>query len=452
MWQIKVLGLDREEFMKGKLLNALGLLVGIAVGVGLLYVLISTSREPKRRRPPDLRPLAEVITVSEQKYEAIIEGFGTIRPSGTLKVVSEVGGMIIEQGKDVAEGSLLEKGSLLFRIDNSSIVAEIEQLEAQIAAIDAQIAEIGVQSESDHNLLELEKKVFEVIKRDYERSLSLFKKKLISEQALQATEARKNEQLLSLEKRRSAISANAHKLAVLKANRRAAVATRKVKKILLTKTVLRTPYKCRVLNVDAWLYQAVQPGTVLATIYPVDSPTEVSVPIESRHLSALFDFDKLERGRPPWKQVKLKADVFWQIFGKEQKLAGHLSRIGAQRDPNIRTMNAIIELPGPMERAMRQSSRGLLPGTFVRVAIHGRRYENVMVIPERALVTDHSIFVVKDGKLKEVRIEPLLILKTDVILPMTLSLPSGSKVVLTEIPGAFEGTMVRILEKKAKTR
>ena len=83
--------------MKGKLLNALGLLVGIAVGVGLLYVLISTSREPKRRRPPDLRPLAEVITVSEQKYKAIIEGFGTIRPSGTLKVVSEVGGMIIEQ-------------------------------------------------------------------------------------------------------------------------------------------------------------------------------------------------------------------------------------------------------------------------------------------------------------------------------------------------------------------
>lgn len=437
--------------MKGKALNALGLLLGIAVGVGLLYMLISTRPESKKGKPPDSRPLAEVKSVFPQTYAAIVEGYGTVSPSETLTVVSEVGGMLIQQGEDVAEGGLLEKGSLLFRIDSSSIVAEIEQLEAQIAAIDAQIAEIGVQSESDRKLLEIEKEVFEVAKRDYERSLSLFKKKLISEQAVQANEARKNEQLLSLEKRRSAISANIHKEAVLKANRQAAVATLKAKKVLLTKTVLRTPYKCRVVDVHARLYQAVPPGAALATIYPVDSPTEVSVPVESRHLAALFDFDTLKRGQPPWKQIKLKADIYWESFGEEQKLSGYLSRIGAQRDPNVRTVNVIIELPGPMERAMQEGPRGLLPGTFVRVAIHGRRYENVMVIPERALVTAHSIFVVKDGALKEVTIQPLLVLNNDVILPVTPSLPSGSKVVLTELAGAFEGIPVRILEGKANT-
>ena len=444
--------MDREEFMKGKVLNALGLVLGIAVGAGLLSMLISTRPESKKGKPPDPRPLAEVKTIFPQTYAAIVEGYGTVRPSETLTVVSEVGGIILEQGKDAAEGSLLEKDSLLFRIDGSSIVAEIEQLEAQTAAIDAQIAEIGVQSESDRKLLEIEQKVFEVAERDYERSLSLFKKKLISEQAVQTNEARKNEHLLSLEKRRSAISANVHKVAVLEANRRAALATGKAKKLLLAKTVLRTPYKCRVVEVHARLYQAVQPGAVMATIYPVDSPTEVSVPVESRHLPALFDFDTLERGRPPWKQVKLKADVFWQSFGEEQKLSGYLSRIGAQRDPNVRTISVIIELPGPMTRAMRDGPRGLLPGTFVKVAIHGRRYEDVMVIPERALVTDHSIFVVKEGALKEVTIQPLLVLKNDVILPVIPGLPPGSKVLLTEVAGAFEGNPVRIVEGKTKTR
>jgi hypothetical protein len=443
--------MDREEGMKGKFLNVLGLLLGIAAGVGLLFMLVSTRPESKKRRPPDLRPIAEVKTVIPQTYEAIVEGYGTVRPSETLNVVSEAGGMIIEQGEDVAEGSLLERDSLLFRIDSSSIVAEIEQLEAQIAAIDAQIAEIGVQSESDRKLLEIEEKVFEVAQRDYERSLSLFKKKLISEQAFQANEARKNEQLLALEKRRSALSANVHKVAVLKANRRAAIAARKAKKVVLTKTVLRAPYKCRVVSVHARLYQAVQPGAVLATIYPVDAPTEVSLPVESRHLSAFFDFDNLERGRPPWKQVKLKADVFWQHFGEEQNLSGYLSRIGAQRDPNVRTITVIIELPGPMERAQRKGPRGLLPGTFVKVAIHGRGYENVMVIPERALVTDHSVFVVEEGALKEVKIQPLLVLDHDVIVPVTQSLPAGSKVVLTEVAGAFEGMQVRIIEEKAET-
>jgi len=438
--------------MKGKFLNAVGLLLGIAVGVALLYFFIATRPEAKRRRPPDSRPLAEVKTVVPQSYAAVVEGYGTVRPSATLNVVSEVGGMIIQQGKDAAEGSLLEKDSLLFRIDSSSIVAEIEQLEAQIAAIDAQISEIGVQSESDQKLLEIEKRVFEVAKRDYERSLSLFKKKLISEQAVQANEARKNERLLSLEKRRSALSINVHKVAALKANRQGAVATRKAKRVLLAKTILRTPYRCRVVKMDARLYQAVQPGLVLATIYPVDSPTEVSVPIESRHLSALFDFDMLERGRPPWKQVKLKADVFWKSFGKERKLSGYLSRMGAQRDPNVRTVSVIIELPGPGERAMTKGPRGLLSGTFVKVAIHGRRYENVIVIPEKALVGDHSIFVVKEGALKEVEIQPLLVLKNEVILPVTPSLSSGSQVVLTKIAGAFEGIPVRIMERKAKTR
>jgi hypothetical protein len=48
-----------------------------------------------------------------------------------------------------------------------------------------------------------------------------------------------------------------------------------------------------------------------------------------------------------------------------------------------------------------------------------------------------------------VDVEPIITLETDVILPVTPAMPSGSKVVLNDMPGAFEGSPVRIWEKEA---
>jgi multidrug efflux pump subunit AcrA (membrane-fusion protein) len=136
-------------------------------------------------------------------------------------------------------------------------------------------------------------------------------------------------------------------------------------------------------------------------------------------------------------------------LGREQKITGHLSRIGAQLDETTRSITAIIEMPGPYERMRSKMGRGLLPGTFVTVAIHGRRYENILVVPARAMNTDNSLYLVEDGKLSKIDVEPIITLGTDVILPVTPVMPSGSKVVLNDMPGAFEGSPVRIWEKEA---
>jgi RND family efflux transporter MFP subunit len=435
--------------MRVKILNALGILIGIAVGVGLFYQLISTRPVQKKKKPPDLRPTAEVKTVKAQSYDAVIHGYGTVRPSERLDVLSEIPGMVMEIGPDASEGSLVEKGELLFRIDDSSIVAEIEQLRAQIASIDAQIAEVKIQQENDIRLLEIEKQVFELANKDHERLINIYKKRLISEQQVQTAETRKDERLLAVEKRRATIDQADQKLAALKANRQAARATLKAKRIQLSKTIIRAPYRCRIENVEARMYQVIQPNTLLASIYPVGFPIEAAIPIETRYMPALFDFDKLERNIPPWEQVKLRADVHWMSLGQEQKIMGHLSRIGAQLDETTRSITAIIEMPGPYERMRGDMGRGLLPGTFVRVAIHGRHYENVLVVPAKAMNTDNSLYLVKDGTLRKVAVEPIVVLGSDVILPVTPTMPSGSKVVLNDISGAFEGSPVRIWEEEA---
>jgi len=435
----------------GKILNTLGIVIGIAVGAGIFYYLISTPPAQKKKQPPELLPTAEVITLKAQSYDAVIHGYGTVRPSERVDVFSEVPGMIVEIGPNAAEGNLVEKGALLFRIDDSSIAAEIEQLTAQIASIDAQITEVKVQQENDIRLLEIEKQVFEVAKKDHERLINIYEKKLVSEQQVQAAETRGNERLLAVEKRGATIAQADQRLAALKANRQAAFAMLRAKRIQLSKTIIRAPYRCRIENVSAGIYQVIQPNTPLARIYPVDSPIEAAIPMETRHITALYDYDKLDRNIPPWDQVKLKADIHWTALGQEQQITGRLSRIGAQLEETTRSVTAIIEIPGPYERKMDNTGRGLLPGTFVRIAIHGRRYENILVVPATAMNTDNSLYLVKDGKLRTVVVEPIVVLGTDAILPVTPAMPSGSKVVLNDIPGAFEGSPVRVWEKKADT-
>jgi len=433
--------------LKRKLFHALGLLLGAGAGAVFIIILVATRPKPVRKPVPDLRPLVEVMTVSPRSFEAVVSGFGTVRPSETLPIVVEVGGEVLEMGEGVAEGALVEKDSLLFRVDDTSLRAEIERLEAQVSSLDAQMLEMQAQNKADSRLLAIEESVLKLAEKNYARLLALMHDGHISESELQEAEIPVKERQLVVEKRRAALSSFEKRLSVIEAAKRATKASVKSQNILLMKTSVRAPYRCRILDLSLQLHQVVQPGATVMSVFPLGAPTEVSVPIESRLLPALFDLERVERGTPPWAQVRLEAEVTWVHFGRSHKITGHLARLGAQVDPNTRTLTAVVELAGPEERAKRDGPRGLLPGAFVRVSIRGRRFEDVLVLPEKALESRNALRVVVDGKLHRVRIEPLVILEGEVILPAHGALPAGSKIVTTEVPGAFEGTPVRVIEE-----
>ncbi|GEM_PF-1976553 len=435
--------------MKRKLLNALGLLLGVGAGAGFLVLLAATRPKPKRKPVPDPRPLVETVTLEPRAYDAVVEGFGTVEPSQTLPVVSEVGGEVVELGGNLGEGAMVEKGALLFRVDDASILTDIERLDAQIAASEAQTQELRAQHAADETFLGIEQEVLALARKDYERKLELAKDSQISTSELEAAEMRRKERELAVEKRKAALAAFEKRLAVLQASKRALEASRKAQKIRLAKTVARAPYRCRVLDLDVDLGKVLQPGAVAMVLFPVGEPVEISVPVESRLLPALFDFERLERGTPPWTQVTLEAEVHWEHFGRPQKTTGTVSRFLARVDPATRTLTARIEVPGPEEQAKQGGARGLLSGTFVKVRIRGRRFENVFVLPERALEPPDAVFVVRDGKLHRARVDPLVVLGEDVVLASDGSLPAGAGVVVTALEEAFDGAQVRVAGEEA---
>jgi len=332
--------------LKRKLFHALGLLLGAGAGAVFIIILVATRPKPVRKPVPDLRPLVEVMTVSPRSFEAVVSGFGTVRPSETLPIVVEVGGEVLEMGEGVAEGALVEKDSLLFRVDDTSLRAEIERLEAQVSSLDAQMLEMQAQNKADSRLLAIEESVLKLAEKNYARLLALMHDGHISESELQEAEIPVKERQLVVEKRRAALSSFEKRLSVIEAAKRATKASVKSQNILLMKTSVRAPYRCRILDLSLQLHQVVQPGATVMSVFPLGAPTEVSVPIESRLLPALFDLERVERGTPPWAQVRLEAEVTWVHFGRSHKITGHLARLGAQVDPNTRTLTAVVELAG----------------------------------------------------------------------------------------------------------
>ena len=434
--------------MKSMIPRLLAVLAGTGVGALLFILLMVTRPEPGKKTPPDSRPLVRIERLQPKDHTAVITGFGFVRPSVVLDIIAEVDGRITVQNPDVETGRTLEKGDLLFRIDETRVKAEKDRLEAQLAAIDAQIAEAEEQHKTNKALVKIEKKTHELNKKEYERQLELREKGVASESDIDMALTRLNERTLALRQKEAAIALHDTAVKRLQASRRAGEAAIKIQKTLLEKTVIRAPFACRIEAVNVNQHQYVRTGSVLARIQSLEAPVEVPVSLERRSLTALFDFESLERNTPPWKQVEVKAVISWDGPTGRHQMEGVVSRTAPTVDPNARTIDLIVKLPSYRSLQKQERPRGLLPGTFVKVDITGRKFAGVLVIPREALVSDREVYVLEEDRLHRVSVKPLASLEDYVLVEPDDLLPVGSSLVLTRLEKPFEGMPVRGLREQ----
>ncbi len=435
--------------MKAVFRRGLGVGAGVAVG-GVIFVTLAATRPVPRKRPVrDTRPVVEVMTAEPTTHRAVVTGYGTVRPAENLTVVAEVDGQIVEKGPGVKAGALLEQGTLLFRIDDARLRAEIRRLEAQLATTDARLAELAEQERANRSLLEAEQRSHELARREHDREVELRGKEFATATDVEQAETKMNDRLLAVRQRRAALSAYGPQAARLKAEREAVLASKQSVEVLVGKTTVRAPYRCRVEEVNTSAFSFVRTGQQLASLYPVDAPFEVSVPLQKQVMKALYDLSRLERGRPPWQQTTLEARVRWDGPDGPQAVAAKVARVGAWLDATARTLEVILQIESPAERAEKGAPRGLIPGTFVRTDIRGRTFGDVLVIPEAALGADDTVFAVVEGRLKAIRISPVAVASGMVLVDPAEEIPAGSRIVLHEIEGGYDGMPVRVADAQA---
>lgn len=291
-----------------------------------------------RVQPPppgeQVRVRVDVVSARTGQIYAPIRATGTVAPVREARIGAKVSGRILNIFVD--EGEAIAQGQALAELEQEDYRLARDGAAAQLAAGRASLGEATL------SLVQAA--------REKDRMESLYERQVISRQAYD-----------------NVMTAHAMALArveALAAQVKAAEAGLEIAKRNLADTAIRAPFSGYVAKKMANQGEIVAPGAPLFWIVDINRVrTEVKIPEA--------DLPRITQGIP----VAIEFDGL-----PRRTFQGAISEINATIDPVSRNFTVKIDIPN--------EEHHIRAGMFARVAIKTETVTDVIVIPERALVTD----------------------------------------------------------------
>jgi RND family efflux transporter MFP subunit len=391
--------------MLGK--NNLRALVVLLVGGALAYLLLvgKPAPAPKELAPVELRKV-DVIAVVPIERSLSVQTQGTVRPLREVKVMSQVGGIVVSVSSNFSQGSFFGAEEVLVKIEDVDYQLQIARAKSQVAGARQTLAE--------------EKGRALQAKREW--------RNLGSDEA--------NDLFL-----------RKPQIAAAEAALRAAEADLQAARLDLERTGVSVPFNGRISEklVDAG--QFVAPGTHVATVYATDA-VEVRLPLTGRQVALLdlpLNYDDNKDSRVSGIPVTFRAG----FANREWEWEGHIVRTDASIDESSRVVYAVAEVDKPFARDPSGERPPLSPGLFVNAVISGRTIEAVSELPTSALLSDGVVLVV--GADSQVRTQSITVLDRNSRQAWVQGLESGQRVIVDSANLALAGSRVDVnpIEKLA---
>ena len=104
-------------------------LVGLMLTAGALVanLMVSTRPAPSEKASALPPPLVQTVWVRRETVTETVMGYGSARPYRSALLSVEVAGEIVELAEGLRDGSPVEAGQLLMRIDDRRYVQALEQ-------------------------------------------------------------------------------------------------------------------------------------------------------------------------------------------------------------------------------------------------------------------------------------------------------------------------------------
>ncbi len=326
-----------------------------AAAVVLLLVACGKEQEQTRVAPPEVM----TFPLLQQEVTDTREWFGYLRGIRDTDLHPRVTGFLLSQ--DYTNGSYVNEGDILFRIDPATFQAELALAEANLEAAQAGVASARA--------------TVEQAQMDVDRYEQLVDNGAVSEKDLNDARHRLRSSKASLDAALASVEQN--KAAVDKA------------KINLEYTVIRAPYAGIMSTSEVSTGDLVSPSVKLANITAID-PVRLEFGINSDNMIEAFRKygDLTNRGKselppPPPVDIMLEDGT---VFPQKGKLTAMESKVG---ESGLITVEG--EVPNP-EHLL----RGGMP---VRVRIPLAR-RNVLLVPEQSIrsVLRNDFIIVVDPK------------------------------------------------------
>jgi multidrug resistance efflux pump len=253
------------------------LIPGVLVGIIILVFSIMFKSSPSVQPNVDKARLVSVQSLARQKNAPTIVAFGRIEPKNSWQAIAEVSGKVVYRYPELEVGRLLPAGTLVLKVDPLEYELKQTQASANVNATNAQLTRLLQEQKNINASLAIEREKLALVEQEYQRKLSLQKKKLISSSDLEG-----QKQTLLIQKKLVQDLSSA--LSLVPDDTKVAEAQLNVNQALfidaqrqLDNTRLTLPFDGRISAVNVEASQAVSVGDVL---FEVDKLGVVEVKAE----------------------------------------------------------------------------------------------------------------------------------------------------------------------------
>lgn len=359
-------------------------LVAVTLGVGGLVVrrlFFAGPAETVAEEPA----LVRVAQPQRSTMEEILRYPGSLSAENTVTVTPKVSGKVVEI--HVEEGDAVRPGTLLVTLEEDAIRLQAEQAYAAWQAALAQVrqAERGVRDQELQNaraLLSQAEEDLSAAKTNLERSKRLYEAGTIARAQYEEAEQAFNSVRTEVENARRSVDmmaegASNEELEMARANAEALEAQYELARLQLGRTELSAAEAGTVARIMVDEGNSVGPGVPLLAIVSSD-PIYALIAIPERHYGRV-NASMAETGR-------MSARVSPTALPQHGPFQGRVQSVAPVIDPESRTFQVRVRIPNP---------EGLLkPGMYVNAEIVARRREDIVVVPESAVVVRNDAPVV----------------------------------------------------------
>lgn len=328
----------------------------------------------------------------------------------------------------VLEGSEVELGQSLIKLDETDERLLLEQRQADLAEIDALIDSESERFKRDTGLLEQETQLLDLANKAVARAKKLEQSRLASQSSLDDALGTKQRQMLILKRLKHDIAEHPARLAQLNARKKRARALFQQAEVNLSRCTISAPFSGRIAKLNIAVGDRIRAGDSLLSIYDLDN-LEVRAQIPGRYINQV-------------QQMQQQGEILSATAHLAQKtLSLKLARLSGEVELDSGGIDGLFSIVG--------TKQTLALGTFVELRLNLAQQDNVAALPFNALYGLNHVYRLNQGYLESVAIERVgeytneqgdkqLLLRGE-------ALQQGDLIVSTQLPNAMTGLRVEAL-------
>ena len=386
----------------------------------------------------------EVITVRKIPFRARSTAYGNVEPAVLMQAKSEVSGKISYMHPALKKGGNLSQGTVALRVEPTTFEFTLNQSKAALAGSQSALVQLEVEEQSTRTSLAIAKKNLEVGKKEFDRLLSVWEKKLISRSVVDAEEQKMLQLSQQLEDLQGKLTGYESRKIATQAQITQSESQLAQSEDTLGRTEVRIPFDAVIGEVLVEKGEFTSVGSVLFEASGVQA-VEINAQLPTRQFRPLLmgSNERPVSMRNPAElqsallQVGLEARVSLVGFaGNTAKWQGELLRISDSIDPTRDTLGIVIAVNNPYEGVIPGKRPPLLKGMYTAVELYAPARQ-MIVLPRRA-IHQGRIYVAKPNNELEIR-EVTVLHRQGRLVILNGGVEEGEQVIITDVVPVLEG-------------